>query len=51
VSGTRPSGGSTTIDGRRALIGLSWISQSAVLTAGSRGRSSPGFSRSNGVGS
>ena len=35
----------------RGLIGLSWISQSAVLTPSSRGRCSPAFSRSKGVGS
>ena len=49
--GTRPFGGSTTIDGRRGLIGLSCTSQSAVLTARSRGNCSSAPRRSNGVGS
>ena len=50
-SGTLPFGGSTTIDGRRGLTGPSCTSQSAVLTAGPRGRCSSAVSRSNGVGS
>ena len=48
-SGTLPLGGSTTIDGRRGLMGLSCTSQSEVLTAGPRDTCSSALSRSKGV--